>query len=409
MVTKTANGAPNGHQMAERKKTKYQGVYVTESSRRHNGKPDLIYVIDYRDAAGNRQRKTVGRSSAKMTAALASQIRTRIVNEQQGYDIPDVAADLAPKEIITFGEAWKRYRRDWLEAYGKSTQNEDSLIKTHLSCFTALPLSEITAYRIDALMSDMLAKGLSPQYTRHTASLVRRIMRKMRKWELYDGQDPFLNITLPKLNNGRERYLTPEEARLLLGELRKRSETTWLMSLISLHCGLRFGEVAALTFGDIDFNAGTLFIRESKSGKGRHAVMTDEVMAALRVLPRAPHTALLFPSSTGGKKSERSCTFRRAVDALGLNDTGRMLKLPNGKTVPEKITDNRRRVVFHTLRHTYASWLAMAGEREMSLAELLGHTSTAMTKRYVHLMDSARRGTANKISSVFHSPAPKND
>ena len=84
---------------------------------------------------------------------------------------------------------------------------------------------------------------------------------------------------------------------------------------------------------------------------------------------------------------EKSSSFDRAVAALGLNDG---------------VDDRRQRVVFHTLRHTYASWLALSGERELAIADLLGHTTTAMTRRYAHLMDNARRGTAEKISALFH-------
>lgn len=45
----------------------------------------------------------------------------------------------------------------------------------------------------------------------------------------------------------------------------------------------------------------------------------------------------------------------------------------------------------------------MAGERELALADLLGHSTTAMTRRYSHLMEAARRGTAQKIGQIFHS------
>lgn len=393
--------------MAERAKTKYQGVYTSESrTRRHNGKPDTGYVIDYYDAQGKRQRKTVGWASGGMTAALANQIRMRTINAARSeHAVPAEAADLAPKEDIptlTFGQAWERYKRDWMEAQGKSTHNEESLIGGHLRDFCHLPLRELTPYRIDCLMSGMRAKGLSAQYIRLAAGLVRRVMRRMRIWGLYDGPDPFQTVRMPLPNNARQRYLTPDEARLLLEELRVRSRQTWLMALISLHCGLRFGEVAALTYGDINFDDGTLYVRESKSGRARHAVMTPDVMAALRDLPGGYHSDLLFAGRSGEAMSAKSSTFQRAVDAVGLNNTGRMIRMPDGKTVPERITDARQKVVFHTLRHTYASWLAMAGERELSLADLLGHTSTAMTKRYTHLMENARRGTADKISSVFH-------
>lgn len=397
--------------MADRKKTKFQGVYTSESStRRHNGKPDIGYVIDFYDAQGKRQRKTVGWASGGMTAALANQIRMRTINAARSESaVPDEAADLAPREEapdLSFNDAWQRYKLEWMEAHGKAVQNEESLVRTHLNDICALPLQSITAYRIDSLMNNMRAKGLSVQYIRLAVGLVRRIMRRMRSWGLYDGPDPFQTVRMPVLNNSRQRYLTPDEARNLLAELQTRSKQTWLMALVSLHCGLRFGEIAALTHGDINFEDGTLYVKESKSGRARHAVMTPEVMEALREIPQSYHTALLFPGRNGEPMPAKSCTFGRAVDAVGLNNTGRMITLPDGKTAPEKIKDARQKVVFHTLRHTYASWLAMAGERELSLADLLGHTSTAMTKRYTHLMENARRGTASKICAVFHSKEP---
>lgn len=394
----------------ERKKTRFQGVYTSESaSRRHNGKPDVMYIVDYYDATGKRVRKTVGRASEKMTAALAYQIRLRLLNAVHVAQtaLPPEAADLAPKPTpMTLGEAFERYRTDWLEAKGKASANEASLMRTHLAPLAVLPLEGITTLRLDQLMREMAAKGKSPQYIRLAVTLVRRVMRRMEAWGLYAGPDPFRRLTLPSPNNARERYLTPAEATALLAELKRRSSETWLMALISLHCGLRFGEVAALTYADANFTDGTLYVRESKSGRARHAVMTDDVGTALRALDAAHRGAkgeLLFPAKGGGVRKACPDTFVRAVDALGLNNTGRSITLPDGRMVPEKITDRRRKVVFHTLRHTYASWLARAGEHEISLAELLGHTSTAMTKRYSHLMDDARRETARKISAIFHT------
>ena len=123
---------------------------------------------------------------------------------------------------------------------------------------------------------------------------------------------------MPKTNNARERFLTPREARALLDELRRRSRQTWLMALVSLHCGLRFGEVARLRWGDVRFENRTLYVAESKSGRARHAVMTDEVADALAALPRGPLTGLLFPARDGGVMKAVSESFNRAVDALSL-------------------------------------------------------------------------------------------
>ena len=95
---------------------------------------------------------------------------------------------------------------------------EDTLARCHLQELLPLPLDQITPYVLDQLMARMHAAGRSPQTIRHVISLVRRIMRRMAAWDLYDGPMPFRQVTLPRPDNARQRYLTPEEARLLLAE-----------------------------------------------------------------------------------------------------------------------------------------------------------------------------------------------
>lgn len=91
-----------------------------------------------------------------------------------------------------------------------------------------------------------------------------------------------------------------------------------------------------------------------------------------------------------------SDTFARAVDALGLND------LCRDGTSTAKITDRRQRVVFHTLRHTYASWLASSGAGQAMIAELLGHSSLEMSRRYTHLMGDEKRDSGERISRILN-------
>ncbi|MBN2060747.1 MAG: tyrosine-type recombinase/integrase [Deltaproteobacteria bacterium] len=49
------------------------------------------------------------------------------------------------------------------------------------------------------------------------------------------------------------------------------------------------------------------------------------------------------------------------------------------------MTDRRQRLTFHSLRHTYASWLVMQGTPLYTVQLLLGHKSMSMTMRYSHL------------------------
>ena len=97
---------------------------------------------------------------------------------------------------------------------------------------------------------------------------------------------------------------------------------------------------------------------------------------------------LLFPSQKGTQLAAYTATssFARAVADSKLNP-------PN--------VDRRHKVVFHTLRHTYCSWLAMEGVPLYVIGEMLGHKSPDMTKRYSHLCPDKRSQTVNLVQGIF--------
>ena len=85
---------------------------------------------------------------------------------------------------------------------------------------------------------------------------------------------------------------------------------------------------------------------------------------------------LLFPTADGKKRAQVSRIFMKCVSQLGFND---------------EITDQRQRVFFHTLRHTFASWLVQKGVPLHTVAELMGDKSIAMTQCYAHLSPDSLR------------------
>jgi len=52
---------------------------------------------------------------------------------------------------------------------------------------------------------------------------------------------------------------------------------------------------------------------------------------------------------------------------------------------------------FHDLRHSCASYLAMAGENVLMIAEILGHKNLATTRRYAHLSIESKRATVVRV------------
>lgn len=403
MVASDDNGSQTGRKKTTRKSTRYQGVQVRESTeRRHRGRPDTCFTIDYRDAQGKRIRRDIGWASEGITAAYAHQERLRLIAEARAIRRGE-SPHKRHGDSMTLDQAWERYRDDWLRARGKRHDSDQWMYDAHVRpVFGRMLLQDISPYLLDRFMADLAAKGLSEQTVRHMAGLIRRIMRRMVAWDVYHGELPFAAVSLPRPENRRERFLSPGEARRLLDELRRRSRQTWLMALISLHCGLRFGEIAALRHMDVNLERGLLYIARSKNGTARHAYLTAELIDALRELPPGPAEACLFPARGGGRMRQVPDTFRRAVDAVGLNDCGESRTDAAGQTRPMRITDRRQRVVFHTLRHTYASWLADAGAGQAMIAELLGHSSLEMSRRYTHLMHDGKRATGERISRIFN-------
>jgi len=135
----------------------------------------------------------------------------------------------------------------------------------------------------------------------------------------------------------------------------------------ALFTGCRYGELIALRVADFNADAGTLLIRQSKSGKSRHVVLTEKGQAFFSVLASKGNTddiLLLRADTAAWGKSHQT---RPLADAC-----------KNGRINPS--------ANFHALRHTYASHMVMAGIPLIVVAQNLGHADTRMVeKHYAHL------------------------
>jgi integrase len=180
----------------------------------------------------------------------------------------------------------------------------------------------------------------------------------------------------------RVTVLKQEEAQVLLEDLKVRSQQLYEIASISLHCGLRAGEIFKLTWSCVDCDEGTIRVMDSKGKLNRTAHMTETVRKIFLSKKKAEPTSLVFKNRKGGMINEVSNSFGRAVRDLGFN---------NG------ISDRRQKVYFHTLRHTFASWLVQSGESLYTVKELLGHSTMAMTERYSHLASKNLKDAVKKL------------
>jgi integrase len=140
----------------------------------------------------------------------------------------------------------------------------------------------------------------------------------------------------------------------------------------ALLTGARYGELGRLDVSDFNRDSGTLIIRQSKSGKSRHIILTDEgVQFFKQITAGRGRSDLIFThSGRPWKTSDQSRLMRRACKASRIDPP----------------------VGFHQLRHTWASHAVMNGMDRKIVADNLGHSTTKMVEKfYGHLSDSYRQ------------------
>lgn len=202
---------------------------------------------------------------------------------------------------------------------------------------------------------------------RYLAALSHVMTVAMKEWEWID-RNPVRAISKFKEPSGRKRFLSDKERVRLLDACRE-SGNKYLFTLVTLAIatGMRKDEILQLTWSDIDLKKGTALIHETKNSEPRKIALTGVVLELVKNLAKeADEDAVyLFPGST----NDRPLDFRSAWEVARKK---------------AKLQDFR----FHDLRHTAASYLAMNGASLPALAEILGHKSYEMVKRYAHLTDS---------------------
>ena len=136
--------------------------------------------------------------------------------------------------------------------------------------------------------------------------------------------------------------------------------------LIALYTGMRAGEQFGLRWRDVDFANRTVTLEQTKNGDVRYVRLSPTALKAFQDLqdrrPSNDKDAFVFLSYKGTQLLDYRFWFNQAV------------------------TDAKiERIVWHSLRHTFASRLVMKGVDLRTVGKQLGHRTLQMTMRYSHL------------------------
>lgn len=384
-------------------KTKFPGVrYREHETRKHGQVPDKYFTITYKYAQKTKT-EALGWGTQGMTAKKASAILSELKENQRTGRRPqtlkerrkiaeeekkarETARLKSEKDAKTFKQFWDYY---WNAQTDKSKGSKDaeSALWTHwiAPVIEDKPLVSLAPIHLEKIKQNMLKAKKAPASVKYAFAVVSQIWNLARRDGYVNEDCPTKKVKLPKQDNQRQRFLSPTEARELLEALKERSIIAYEMSILSLYAGLRFGEVAALEWQDVNFHNETMLIRDPKSSKNRHAFLSKDIKTILKNRHLGETKGLVFKSRTGGRIVRISKTFGRIANEL----------------FNQGIEDSRQKVCFHTLRHTFASWLVQQGNDLYAVKELMGHSDFKMTSRYSHLAPEGLRASAKGLESVL--------
>lgn len=189
----------------------------------------------------------------------------------------------------------------------------------------------------------------------------------VNEWEWLEN-NPLQKIKKLKEPRGRIRFLSDTERTSLLSACKQAPyEHLYLVVVLALSTGARRGEILNLRWKDIDFTRKQIVLHETKNKERRVIPLTGhafDLIVQHKKIQRLD-TPLIFPSQRGDKPYEIKRSWEGAIKEAGIEDFR-----------------------FHDLRHSAASYLAMNGASLAEIAEVLGHKTLQMVKRYAHLSEA---------------------
>jgi integrase len=334
---------------------------------------------------GRPRRLTIG-PWPEWTVALARhramEMRTSIAHGEDPHE-----AHLAKKREATFGELADRYIREYSRVHKRP--RSVAADEYYLAHYVPSPwrnrrLSDITRGDFERLHAS-LGNQRGKYAANHTIRLLRHMLNVAGDWGLLSGDNPSTRIKLFS-EEKRERFLNPEELTAVNRSLVEESDWRWRAYFpISLMLGTRKSELMTMRWADIDLDARTWRIPETKAGNSHLLPLPNPVITILTDLPSRQQSEWVFPSdSASGHIVEPAKAWGRIRRRAGVPD-----------------------VRIHDLRHTLASWLVAQGFNLPLIGRALNHTQMATTARYAHLALDPVRAALEQTAALMVGASSK--
>ena len=358
---------------SKRINTKFSGIFYRETIT--NDKIDKTFYIRYKDENNKDKEIKVGKYSEGYREAYCNQLRNEIITKQRTGEEPPSIASKKKRNILsieTIANDYFNYRKE-----SKTKANDISQYNNHILPyfknldFETIDKNEILQFtnKLKKTKSKFKEDLLSDKSINNILNFLKTLIKHGFKNDFIKN-DFSKYISLLNIDNAREKFLTKEEIKILY-ENSKNDETLYLLFKLALNTGGRLATLLNICKKDIDFTHNLITLKDFKNNSTYKAFLTENLKALLEI--RTIHLKMddkLFVSNP-----ERR--LRSMLDELFNKDIN--------------TNDRKNKVVFHSLRHTFASHLAINGTPIFTIQKLMNHKDIRMTLRYAKLSPDSGR------------------
>ena len=253
-----------------------------------------------------------------------------------------------------------------------------SALNNFINNFGDLHLNNVSLKQIDQFKAIRL-QTVSPVTVNIELRSLKSIFNTALRWNLITT-NPFSKTRFCLIPETAPIFLTKQDFQILLSVIK----VEWLKEVIifAVLTGMRRDEILNLKWQNINLDSASILIQSSanfktKQGKRRTIPINNIALQMLNRLQQKK-SASEFIFNLNGKQIKNSWlshSFKKAVRVAQLNDA----------------------IHFHSLRHTFASWLVQGGTPIYEVQKLLGHSNIKVTEIYSHLQPDNLLKTVNKL------------
>lgn len=305
--------------------------------------------------------------------------------------------------------------RDWckkwleakaLEAAPRTHERYETSLRRFLKSLGPKADRDLTTLRPEDIIRfrDGTAKILSTASANMDLKVVRACLYSAQRQDLINTNVATKVSTLKHRGEKKRRGFTLEEVKTVLKQCKSAGGEWKGLVLTAIYTGQRLGDIAQLTWQQVDLPKNSISFVTQKTGKRLSLSMAKPLQEYLASLPSTDDPkAPVFPKTASMAEKHTGTISTKFYDEI-LAPAGLVVERPKAKAATDgKGRSGKRQqseLTFHSFRHTLTTWLKSSGASNALAQMIIGHDSEAVSRGYTHLSSDDTKDSISKLPDV---------